>query len=65
MSEKTVFEVVEAKIRNRNQITIPPGVCSFLRCGPDDFIRFELHGSVLVICKSVTHRVGGNGGRFE
>lgn len=60
MSEKTVFQAVESKIRPKNQVTIPPEVCDFLRAEPGDFLRWEFQSNVIIVCKSVTRRVSNN-----
>jgi hypothetical protein len=60
MTEKTVLEAVESKIRPKNQVTIPPQICDVLRASPGDFLRWELRNGILVVCKSVTRRVSNN-----
>ena len=56
MSEKTELIVGEAKLRVKNQATIPQEVCSLLGISPGDFLRWERRNGSLVMVKSVTVR---------
>jgi bifunctional DNA-binding transcriptional regulator/antitoxin component of YhaV-PrlF toxin-antitoxin module len=48
----------ETKIRERNEITIPMNVRSFLKLVPGDFIRWELSDlGCIIVCKAVIRKV--------
>ena len=60
MTDKAETLVGESRIRPKNQVTIPPEVCEALRVDPGDFLRWELQHGVMIVCKSVTRRIGNN-----
>jgi bifunctional DNA-binding transcriptional regulator/antitoxin component of YhaV-PrlF toxin-antitoxin module len=60
MVVKTEFLVTEAKIRDKNQITIPSELIDVLNVHPGDFLRFEVRPRAIIVSKSVTHNVPRN-----
>ena len=48
----------ESRIRDKNEVTIPIPVRSFLKVGPGDRIRWELgDDGCIIVCKVVSHKV--------
>jgi bifunctional DNA-binding transcriptional regulator/antitoxin component of YhaV-PrlF toxin-antitoxin module len=54
------YPAFEAKIRVNNQITVPVELMDLLKAHPGDFLRFEVHPRVVLVCKSVTRAVQSN-----
>ena len=53
---------LESKLRLKNQLTIPGEVVELLHLKKGDFVRFEINGGSVNICKAVTSKVNNNCG---